>query len=108
MPFRLIIGTSQSNGFKNMKTFKIIKAVEIGDAEFQITLPTGGNVNVTAREDVPPGKARVTYGGGKISCDLSLHRALAMCQTAELVLMNADDLTELLNSLSYDELQLMS
>jgi hypothetical protein len=91
-----------------MKKINIIRAVEVADAEFQITLPTGATVNVTAREVVAPGKARIALDGVKISLSIALQSALEQGQPAELVFMNADDLTELLNSLSHDELQLMS
>lgn len=91
-----------------MKKLNIIKVVEVGDAEFQITLPTGGTVNVTAREVVAPGKARIALGGENISGSMTLQCALAKGQTAKLVLMNADDLTEMLNALSYNDIYLMS
>jgi hypothetical protein len=91
-----------------MKKLNIIKAVEVGDAEFEITLSTGQTVNVSAMEDIAPGKAQFALDGGKSSRSMSLQRTLELVQTAELILLNADDLTELLNALSPDELQLMS
>ena len=51
MAFRQIIGTSKSKKEYSMNKLNGIKDVEVGDAEFQITMLTGETVNISAQRE---------------------------------------------------------
>jgi hypothetical protein len=92
--------TMQFEEGPTMNMPRIIKAVEMLDGVFELITISGATVTVTARENVAPDKVRLQLTGGKESRTLSWQHALAHKSSTTLFLMNADDLTELLDGLT--------
>ena len=90
-----------------MQILNIIRAVEIEEGVFEVSNKSGMVLTITAAENVAPGKGRLMLKGFPVGPQLSLRNISQTSKKHDLVLISADDLTDLLNELPDQALSLM-